>query len=191
MKTNRLLEKQVIETYASLLLEVAQGEKRVVEDLKQLEFAHDIIAEHAQLREAIESRMLPAKSRHALIEDVFQGSVSPEVKDVLAIMAERRDTDYIKRVADVYRKMAEDKLNLIITEVTTAVPMDDELRARVTDQLSKQFGKAVHLEEVVDPSIMGGVIVNAQGKRMDASIATQLAHARNVLSKTVSTGGDA
>ncbi len=191
MKTNRLLEKQVIETYASLLLEVAQGEKRVVEDLKQLEFAHDIIAEHAQLREAIESRMLPAKSRHALIEDVFQGSVSPEVKDVLAIMAERRDTDYIKRVADVYRKMAEDKLNLIITEVPTAVPMDDELRARVTHQLSKQFGKAVHLEEVVDPSIMGGVIVNAQGKRMDASIATQLAHARNVLSKTVSTGGDA
>lgn len=191
MKTNRLLEKQVIETYASLLLEVAQGEKRVVEDLKQLEFAYDVIAEHAKLREAIESRMLPAQSRHALIEDVFQGSVSPEVKEVLAIMAERRDTDYIKRVADVYRKMAEDKLDLIITEVTTAVPMDDELRARVTDQLSKQFGKSVHLEEVVDPSIMGGVIVNAQGKRMDASIATQLAHARNVLSKTVSTGGDA
>lgn len=191
MKTNRLLEKQVIETYASLLLEVAQGEKRVVEDLKQLEFAESIISESSQLREAIEGSMLPAKSRHALIEDVFQGSVSPEVKDVLAIMAERRDTDYIKRVADVYRKMVEDKHNLIITEVTTAVPMDDELKARVTAQLTKQFGKDIHLDEVVDPSIMGGVIVNAQGKRMDASIATQLAHARNVLSKTVSTGGDA
>ncbi|MDO5044409.1 MAG: ATP synthase F1 subunit delta [Coriobacteriia bacterium] len=191
MKTNRLLESQVIHTYASLLLEAAEGEGRVVEDLKELGIANKIIQEFPQLQEALGTKLIPSENRNALVNDIFEGSLSPEVKSVVAIMAERLDTDYLDMVAEEYQRLAEEKLNLVIADVTTAVAMDDDLRQVVSQKLQQQFGKKVYIEEHVDPSIIGGVIVNAQGKRMDASIATQLAHAKNVLSKNVSVGGDA
>ena len=56
-------------------------------------------------------------------------------------------------------------------------------------KLSADLGHGVRLNESVDASILGGIIISTHGKRMDASVKTQLNHARQVL-KTASTGGE-
>ena len=74
-------------------------------------------------------------------------------------------------------------------DVTTAVPLDDHLRDVISKKLSADLGHGVRLNESVDASILGGFIISTHGKRMDASVKTQLNHARQVL-KTASTGGE-
>ena len=60
---------------------------------------------------------------------------------------------------------------------------------KAADKLSADLGHGVRLNESVDASILGGFIISTHGKRMDASVKTQLNHARQVL-KTASTGGE-
>lgn len=190
MKTNRLLTKQVVSTYAGTLLEAAKLEERVFVDVKSLEGAVRIIRGHHELWDMISSEQIDPQVRHNVVVEVFGETEPEEVVKTLAVMAERGDLSLMGRVAESYRELAEEELNVVITEVTTAVPLDDHLRQVIKDKLAAQLGKGIHLEEKVDPSIIGGVIVNAQGKRIDASIASQLTHARAVLSKNVSTGGE-
>lgn len=191
MKTNRLLDKNVVSTYASVLLDAAQAENRVFEDVRALELVAFTIRAHSELHEALCSKELTSAARADLVKDVFAESTTPEVLSVVSVMAERGDIDLIGRVVSSFREAAEHELNVVVAEVTTVVPLDDHLRQIICDKLASETGKQVHLEEKVDPSIIGGVIINAQGKRIDASIRTQLMNARAVLSKNVSIGGEA
>ena len=66
--------------------------------------------------------------------------------------------------------------------VTTAVPMDDDLRAKVRAKAQKDLGLPVYLVERVDPSIIGGIMLEVRGKRYDAAVRAQLANIRKTLS---------
>ena len=68
--------------------------------------------------------------------------------------------------------------------VTTAVPLDDDLREKVIAKAEKDLNAPVYLVERVDPSIIGGVVLEARGNRYDASVRAQLANIRKTLSST-------
>lgn len=191
MKTNRLLSKSVVKSYAELLLEASQAEDRALSNVRALEQIAALIRSHHELEEALLGSELPAQNKHALVNDLLDGSYPQELIATVALMAERNEIGLLARVAEEYRERVEDKLNVVIAEVTTAVELDDHLRQLIKDKLSASTGKQIYLEETVDPSILGGVVVTAQGKRIDASVSAQLLHARSVLSKSISLGGEA
>jgi F-type H+-transporting ATPase subunit delta len=62
------------------------------------------------------------------------------------------------------------------------VELDDGLRDGIRKKYSAQFGKGVLLREHTDPSLVGGIVLSAHGRRIDASVASQLESARVVLS---------
>ena len=76
-----------------------------------------------------------------------------------------------------------------IVDVVTAVALDDELRGIITEKLSKDLGKPVVLCETVDKSILGGIIMSTNGKRIDASISSKLEGTRALL-KENNDGGE-
>lgn len=191
MKTNRLLLKSVVNSYASVLFEASCAEDHALSNVKELEQTAALLRSQRELAEALDGSELPAANKEALVHELFDGNIAPELVSSIVVMAQRSELSLLDRVAESYRELVEDKLNVVIAEVTTAVALDDQLRGLVTNKLKDMTGKDAYLEETVDPSIIGGIIVNAQGKRIDASVSAQLMHARSVLSKTVSIGGEA
>lgn len=188
MPTNRVLDKQGTATYVACLLEAAQASDRVFEDIEDLKEAHRSLTKSAQMREFLQNESIPADNRSAFVKDVFSG-LSPEVVSVLSVMVQRGDIRLLGRVTADFETAAEDATQTVIVDVTTVVPLDDRLREVIGQKLSADLGRTVRLNEHVDRSIVGGIIMSTHGKRMDASVKTQLVHARAVLS-TASTGGE-
>lgn len=119
-------------------------------------------------------------------------SASPEILAVLKAMVERDQLALLPQVADVYRTLTEDDEDIVGVTVTTAVELDDSLRAQVTEMCEEQFGCRVSLIECVDPSIIGGIVLEARGQRRDISVRTQLRAARKTLGEAQLTlGGEA
>jgi F-type H+-transporting ATPase subunit delta len=188
MPTNRMLDKQAAAAYVSCLLEAAQGANRVFEDLEDLRAARRAVSGSSQMREFLQNRSIPAKNKKAFLRDALKG-MSPEVISTVAVMAERDEIRLLGRVTENYESAAEAATKSVVVDVTTAVPLDDHLREVIKAKLKADLGSDVRLNESVDRSILGGIIMSAHGKLMDASVKTQLVHARSVLSK-VPTGGD-
>ena len=88
-----------------------------------------------------------------------------------------------------WKQLLESEDETVSVTVTTAVPMDDDLRAKVRAKAEKELDAPIYLVERVEPSIIGGIILEAHGKRFDASVKAQLANIRKTLTST-SIGSD-
>ncbi|MEG0620713.1 MAG: F0F1 ATP synthase subunit delta, partial [Raoultibacter sp.] len=128
------------------------------------------------------------QQKSALVRNVF-ADVNPILLDVLSVMATRGDFPLLRRVWESFEAQLEEKLDVCVVDVTTAVALDDGLRQVITNKAAADLGKNVVLREQVDATILGGIIMSAHGKRIDASVATQLESARTVL-KTTTDGGE-
>ncbi len=189
MRTSRTLAKQLAAAYANALFEAAAHDDIVDEMHLQLEAVQRLVRATAPLRDALTDDAATASQRAATISGVFAG-LNPAVISVLALMAERDNFDLLSRVVEEYGRVAEEKRGIAAVDVTTAVTLSDALRASIITKLTADLGKGVVLREKVDPSIIGGIILDTHGQRIDASIASQLENARQVLS-IAHTGGEA
>lgn len=107
---------------------------------------------------------------------------TPEVLETLTAMREDNDLDLVKDVAHQYKTLVDQDDKTVSVTVTTAVPMDDKLRGEVRTKMEKDHKAPIYLVERVDPSIIGGIVIEERGNRYDASVRAQLVNIRKKLS---------
>ena len=114
---------------------------------------------------------------------------SPEMLGAIADMIDAKEDYLIDKVYAEFRDRLEKGDFAISVDVTTAVPMDNELRELVTQKCEQDFDRPVYIVEHVEPKILGGIIIEALGHRRDASVRTHLVNVRKALLSTY-VGGD-
>ena len=177
MPNNRLITKEKIAAYASVLLDAANtsgGQDAVLEVREQAEKIVSVMRTNVDLSGAL--------ARAAFAQ------CNPAFTEVLAVMAERGEIKLLPQVRASYENQVETKLNLCILDVTTVVELDDHLRDIIKQKAESELGMKVVLRERIDKSILGGIIMSAGDKRIDASVASQLNNARIVLKKKTDGG---
>ena len=191
MPTNRLLVKEEVATYAAVLFDGAfetGGQDAVLAVRDQMVQIAAAMRSNMELTTALSETGYTAEQRAELARGVFAGSNSA-LLDVLAVMAERGDSSLLPRVLESYGELLESKLNVNVVDVVTVVPLDENLRHIIKEKAEADLGTNVVLRESIDESILGGIIMSTNGKRIDASVVSQLDNARNVL-KTTTDGGE-
>lgn len=186
MPTNRLVVKETVDTYASVLLDAANaagGQDAVLEVRDQLEVVTKALRSNVDLEVALAEEAYTPEQRETLVRNVFAG-MNPALVETLLVMAERDDLGLAGRIYLAYDEQIEEKLGVAVVDVTTVVELDDALRETISNKAAQDLGKQVVLREHVDKSILGGIIMSVSGRRIDASIATQLDTARTVLKTT-------
>lgn len=191
MPTNRQILKEKVATYSSVLLDGAYeagGQDAVLEVRDQAERILRIARSNMDLSDALEDSSYTPEQRGQLVRNLF-AECNPVLVDVLAVMAEREDFALLSRVWASYGEQLERKLNVTVVDVTTVVELDDHLREVITKKAEADLGTNVVLREHIDKSLLGGILMSANGKRIDASVLSQLESARNVL-KLSTDGGE-
>ena len=189
MQTSRALAKQIVATYAGVLYDAAAAGDAVDQISTQLDAVVRLVRSHAPLRDALADDSVSGEERARIARDVFAGLFPPLV-ETLAVMVERDNFDLLPSVTEQYASVAEERRGVVAVDVTTAVALTDELRRSISTKLAGELGKRVVLREKVDPAIIGGIVISTHGRRVDASISSQLDAARVVLS-TAPAGGEA
>ena len=188
MPTRRSVAVKVVPIYGRALFDASSADSTVDGALSSLREVLRTIRGHAQLKWTLTDVLLAADARKAIAADVFSGT-HPAVVEVMKVMIDRDELDLLSAVNDAFQETAERERGVAVVDVTTAVPLTEDLRASLDRKLSADLGKGVSLRESVDARILGGVIISTGGTILDGSVATQLANARVVLS-TAQTGGE-
>ena len=191
MPTNRLIVKEEVAVYAAVLFDgafEAGGQDAVLEVRDEMVRVATAMRTNMELSVALSDPGYTPEQRAELARNVFAGC-NPVLLDVLAVLAERGDAALLPRILDSFAEQLQSKLNVCVVDVVTVVPLDDNLRRIITEKAEADLGTNVVMRESVDKSLLGGIIMSTNGKRIDASVASQLNHARNVL-KTTTDGGE-
>ena len=144
MATNRLVVKEEVAVYASVLFDAAHtagGQEAVLEVREQMGEIIRLMRADLELTHSLSNPDFTPAQRKELVEGVF-ADCHLALREVLAVMAERGQADLLPRVYDAYRELLGDKLGICVVDVTTAVPLDDGLRQLITEKPRPIWGGA-------------------------------------------------
>lgn len=171
----KLDNKQDGKKYGRALFELAVEQDVAPTVLTELLELRICFSENPQLGFLLTDSSL-ALSKREIILKLLKENVSPLVQKFLGVLFESRQIVYLVKIIDDFEKRwlaKEKKTNGI---VTTVIPLLDSQKKKIEQEFAKKFGfHSVELTNVVDESIIGGVIIKTNQKRIDGSIKGQLA----------------
>ncbi len=171
-------QQQLGDVYARALLAFAADAGNVDQLVDELGEVVGAINGVAGLREALESPRVGVESKVDLLDKAFAGKVEKGLLHFLKVVGNKGRFDCLGAIASSAKTLRDEMSGRVQAVVTSASPMDSEVVGRITDQLSKTLGKDVSLQVLVDPEILGGIVVRVGDTVYDGSVVNQLSQVR-------------
>jgi F-type H+-transporting ATPase subunit delta len=157
---------------AILGLAVERGQADTL--LEELQELADALEKRPELGRFLGSPLVDEEDRGRAIETMFRGKASDLLVDALEIVNRKGRLGYLAAIAEGYRLEYRELNGLVDARVRTAVPLTEELRRQIQDAVARFTGKKPFLIEKVDPSLIGGVVIEVGGQKIDGSVASRL-----------------
>jgi F-type H+-transporting ATPase subunit delta len=154
------------------------GELDQVED--QLFEAQRIIDGARDLRSVLLDRTIPADHKRSLLDSIFGGRVAAATLALLKQAAATR-TGSFDHVLERFADEVAARRGRVLAEVRTASPLDESQAERLRSALSAKYDTEVHLNTIVDASVVGGLRISIGDDVIDGTISGRLEDARRQL----------
>ncbi|MDR2832777.1 MAG: ATP synthase F1 subunit delta, partial [Streptococcaceae bacterium] len=126
---------------------------------------------------------LDFKQKQIIFDELIE-KASPMMSTFMQIVFENKRMDIMPAILENFNVRVDALSGIVKGKITSAVVLTKEQKETIEKQVANKFSIAtIQLEEKVDETIVGGVIVEAQGKIIDGSVKTQLTKLRMLLSK--------
>jgi F-type H+-transporting ATPase subunit delta len=160
--------------YASAILDLAEEQEQGAAMLDELRGLAQLLAGDAELELFFSSPLVEEEAREEVIEKVFRGHASDLLVDALQVINRKGRLGQLRAIAEAYRLVYRDRHGRVDARVRTAVPLSAELRERLRAAVARFTGREPDLTEKVDASLLGGMIVEVAGKKIDTSVSSRL-----------------
>lgn len=176
---------QLGKLYAQALVGSADAAGVADEVLSQLgQFVDEYLAGSPQLVAALASPRIAEEDKARVIDRLLGEEFHPILIKFLKVMGRRGRLGHIAAVRTAADSLRDEMLGRTIAEVRTAIPLEESLRQTILDRITAATGKQVRLVEIVDPQLVGGMVIRVGDTVFDGSVANQI----NKLSKNVRRG---
>ena len=168
--------------YARALFQTAQEqgcENAVYDGLTR--FAHNYLLAIAQFNEVLADPIVAQEEKVKLLEMAVGDPLHDTLKQFITFVAEQKREDKMFLIAMKYMEMYREKHNILSTQVTTATELTEESYEKIKAFIKQTFDADAEMEVHIDPSLIGGFILDIENTRMDASVAGQLNALKNKL----------
>lgn len=172
--------------YAKALLDLAQAQKAediIANELSQIVTA---IADPA-IAQVLLLPTLPLNARKDIIGQLITSAKpNPTLGNFLRVLADNDRLSMLKDVYDAYQALLEKASGKIRAQIRTANALSNKELKSLVDAFSRLFDRKTILPTVtVDPTLLGGVVVEIQGKVYDASLQAQLLRMGTALAQQI------
>jgi F-type H+-transporting ATPase subunit delta len=137
---------------------------------------HDV----PELRAALRNPQLDPPTKVAVLDELLGGS-DELIRNFLRLVAEKGRIGQIEEIAREFdRLMAREERRLNV-ELTTARELSDDEARDLLRQIEQASGRTIEAKRQVDPSLIGGFVLQAGSMRVDASVRGRIEGLRHEL----------
>ena len=159
--------------YAKAVLSLA-SDKNVAEDVNNdMKLIATTIAENVELSQVLKSAIVKSDVKKAALTQIFP-NIDSISSGLFNVLVSNKRLDILGDVASKYSVLFDELNGKEIAQVTTAIPMTNDLELKVLAKVKELTSKAVELENIVDESILGGFILRVGDKQYNASVSNKL-----------------
>jgi F-type H+-transporting ATPase subunit delta len=163
-----------ITAYADAAFGIARAEGNLAEVEDELFRLARVLESSEELRSTLTDPHLPASRRQQVVEDLLEGrATTTTIAIVSMIVGAGRAADLPKIAQDLVQRSATTR-GEAVAEVRSAVALTDEQIARLAGALKARTNLDITVKNVVDPTVMGGVVTQIGDSVLDGSVRTRL-----------------
>lgn len=161
--------------YAQALFSLAQEQNAQEQIAQELRDFSAFVRENDQLRAILSGQAFSRQEREAVLGVIAEkSSLSPLVHRLAKMLISRNRLVLIEAIEKAYQRIWDAQQGIIRGKVTTAETLSDAERQDLEKAFGRKLGKKVLLEQFVEKSILGGLVVSVQGRTFDGSLKTTL-----------------
>jgi F-type H+-transporting ATPase subunit delta len=140
-----------------------------------------VVSGQPELRAALASTSLPADRKEQLLTALLRGKVTGVALRLITQMVVHPRGRGLTGALDMCADLAARRRQQLIAVVRSAVELSATQRRRLADSLAASYGHPVHLNVVIDPSVVGGISVQIGDELIDGTAASRLSAVRRKL----------
>lgn len=133
------------------------------------------------LKDAIANPTISKDKKKELLNTMAGDSVCAEYTRFVDLVVENKREDYFQSTALVYQDLYRKKKNLVKATVVTACPISENEEKRFRQVLTNVTDADIDFDATVDPSLIGGFVMEVETYQLNASIKSQLDSIRDRL----------
>jgi F-type H+-transporting ATPase subunit delta len=141
----------------------------------------DTATSNDELRALLENPEIDSRVKEDVLARIAEGS-DDAVVNFVRLIAEKGRAGELGEIADELDALAAAEERILDVEITTAHELSETEFGRILGRIEQASGRKVQAERSVDPSLIGGIVLQAGSLRLDASVRGRLERLRHDLS---------
>jgi F-type H+-transporting ATPase subunit delta len=137
---------------------------------------HDV----PELRSVLRNPQVDARAKAEVLTEIL-ADADELIRNFLLLTAEKGRIGDVEEMAREFERLVAREERRLAVELTTAYELSDEEAADLIRQIEQASGRKVEATRHVDPSLIGGVVLQAGSLRLDASVRGRLNRLRREL----------
>lgn len=168
--------------YADALFALSREEQceKLVYD--ELNAAADMFAQHPDFTALLSVPNIGAQEKIGVLRKVI-GEGAGITENFLCLLVEKHRINRIADIRNAFNAQYYEAFSIAEVFVTSAEPLTQPQREKLTQKLEVKLSKSVKLIESVDASLLGGMVVQYGDTRMDNSLRTRMREMSDNLKK--------
>ncbi len=161
--------------YATALFELARDEKQLEAVGASLATLRQTLRESEEFRELTSSPLISREQATGAVAATAEAMrLDPITANFLGVLARNRRLGQLGNVIRAFNMLSARHRGETTAEVTSAHPLTDDQVAALKANLKTRLGRDVAVDLNVDPTILGGLVVQVGSQMIDGSIRTKL-----------------
>ena len=170
--------------YARSLVDLAQ-EKNLLDKVNaDMELVQNTIAESRDLELMLSSPVVKSDKKGEVLKAIFGGKVDDLSMSFIQLITKNGRERLLSGIAKAVVAQYQELKGIVVAEITSAIQLTEDIKTKIIAKIKAELNKEIIVDEKVDPSIIGGLIVRVGDRQYDASIANKLNQLRKEFNKT-------
>lgn len=176
---------QTARIYGDSLYELAVSEGLTEPVMEQAGAVETLFAENPAYRRLLAEPSIPKAERIGLLDQAFSGEIEEYLLNFLKILCENHLLGEFEGCLAEYRDRYDKDHGIARAVVTSAVPLTQKQLASLQQRLEQTSKKKVVLNTKVQPSVLGGLRIELEGKLIDGTVAGRLTGMQRKLKENI------
>ncbi|WP_096203053.1 F0F1 ATP synthase subunit delta [Bacillus sp. FJAT-45350] len=167
--------KAVANRYAVALFQVAKEQGTLEQVGNELQLVKNVFSNTDGFIELINHPKVENTKKLDLIRESFSNAVSKTVLNTLLLLVERNRMGALYPLIKEFEKLSFEERNIAFATVYSTVKLTEEQQQLLSSSFAKKVGKeTLYIENIVDPTLLGGLRIRIGDRIFDGSVKTQL-----------------
>jgi F-type H+-transporting ATPase subunit delta len=166
---------RIADPYAEALMSLAKEQNLTDKFGEDANGLVSLLEESEDLRQFLASPIVNKEAKKAALQQILGDQVHPLIKNFLGLVVDHRRIIFLEDICRKYLVLLRELKQTVLAEVTSVVELTDEQKQAIREKVKQATGAhEVDLETRLDPSLLGGVVIQVGSQIYDLSLRGQL-----------------